>query len=416
MLDISRLIWRARRTAPSGIDRVELAYAEHFLASGALRPAYGVVHLSGWLFGVSPKAARRFIAAVSARWQGSAQARDSRATGGVLFLYTILLWSRWSLGLELRRRLKRHRVPPIFLVVSHHHLSLDRALGGIKRYFGARCACFLHDLIPIDYPEYVQPGKEQGHRRAAETIARCFDSAIVNSRTTAASFKHYVSSQPGMSFSGANVHVALPGVRAFPCRTGASKTQTGPDSVPYFIVLGTIEPKKNHLLLLNLWGRMATTMAKPPHLHVIGARGWENEQVVDMLERSRRLRGLVHEHNHLHDAGVAELLAHARAVLVPSFVEGFGLPLAEALASGVPVICSDIPAFREVGGDVPEYVDPLDLPAWEDQIIDYAGAHSSRRAAQLERLSSWQAPTWPDHFRIVEDVLDEVAALPSAAR
>jgi glycosyltransferase involved in cell wall biosynthesis len=162
------------------------------------------------------------------------------------------------------------------------------------------------------------------------------------------------------------------------------------------------------LLLLNLWGRLATTMASPPRLFVIGARGWENEQVVDLLERSHRLHGLIEERNHLDDEGVGSLLGRARAVLVPSFVEGFGLPLAEALASGVPVICSDIPVFREVGRDVPDYLDPLDLFAWRDAIVDYSEPDSPRRAAQMQRLAHWQSPRWPDHFEIVERALDGI--------
>jgi glycosyltransferase involved in cell wall biosynthesis len=85
------------------------------------------------------------------------------------------------------------------------------------------------------------------------------------------------------------------------------------------------------------------------------------------------------------------------------------LPLAEALASGVPVICSDIPVFREVGRDVPDYVDPLDLFAWRDAIVDYSEPRSARRAAQMQRLTHWQPPLWPDHFEIVERALDEVA-------
>jgi len=184
--------------------------------------------------------------------------------------------------------------------------------------------------------------------------------------------------------------------------------------MPYFVVLGTIEPRKNHLLLLNLWTRLATTMATPPRLVVIGARGWENEQVVDMLERSQRLRGLVEEHNRLGDAGVGSLLTEARAVLVPSFAEGFGLPLAEALASGVPVICSEIPVFREIGGDVPDYLDPLDTLAWREAIVDYCLDESPRRAAQMQRLAHWRPPQWSDHFDIVERVLDEAAELPRA--
>jgi glycosyltransferase involved in cell wall biosynthesis len=394
---------------PSGIDRVELAYAQHFLAADAPRPAYAVVHLRGWLFGVNPLGARRFVEGVAARWQGGAPEANQGRPTGILALYATLLLRNWTAGFHLRWRLKRQGGPAIFLVVSHHHLSLDHTIHNIRRYFGARCVCFLHDLIPIDYPEYVQPGKAQGHRRVTETIARLFDAVIVNSKATADSLRHFLSSQPERTLPDANIHVALPGVRAFPHSTRTPNVPRRPDSVPYFIVLGTIEPKKNHLLLLNLWGRLAATMALPPRLFVIGARGWENEQVVDLLERSHRLHGLVEERNRLDDESVGSLLARARAVLVPSFVEGFGLPLAEALASGVPVICSDIPVFREVGREVPDYVDPLDLFAWRDAIVDYSDPDSPRRAAQLQRLAHWQPPGWPEHFEIVERALDEVA-------
>jgi len=412
LLDISRLIGRAHRRVPSGIDRVELAYAQHFLALDARRPAYAVVHLFGWLFGVNPLGARRFVERLAARWQGGALAGGWRRAFDLGAQYATLLTGHWRAGFQLRRRLKKHDEPPIFLVVSHHHLSREHTMRSIRRSFGARCVCFLHDLIPIDYPEYFHPGKEQEHRRVTETITRFFDAVIVNSQSTAQSFRHFLSSQPVSSrpeptILATNIHVAPPGVSPFP---RPARTPDVPHSVPYFIVLGTIEPRKNHMLLLNLWGRLATTMAKPPRLLVIGSRGWENEQVVDMLERSQRLHGLVEEHNRLDDLGVGALLTQARAVLVPSFVEGFGLPLAEALASGVPVICSDIPEFREIGRDVPDYLDPLDLMAWRDQVIDYSRPDSTRRAAQMQRLAHWQPPSWPDHFEIVERTLDQVAS------
>jgi glycosyltransferase involved in cell wall biosynthesis len=407
LLDISRLIWRARRAAPSGIDRIELAYAQHFLAAGD-RPVYPVIHLFGRLFGVNLACARRFIAGVAARWQGAAQdPREPKA--GLLALYARLVQGHWRAGFQLRRRLKQHPGTPVFLVVSHHHLSRDDMMQGIRRSFGMRCVCFLHDLIPIDYPEYVQPGKAQAHRRITETIVRCFDAVIVNSAATADSLRHYLSRRSELILPALKISVALPGVRSFPHPGGAANLPHAPQSMPYFVVLGTIEPKKNHLLLLNLWARLATTLATPPRLHVIGARGWENEQVVDLLERSHRLHGLVEEHSHLDDAGVGSLLNGARALLVPSFVEGFGLPLAEALASGVPVICSDIPVFREIGGGVPDYLDPLDLFAWRDAVVDYCRPDSSRREAQVRRLAQWQPPEWSRHFEIVEGALDEVA-------
>ena len=96
------------------------------------------------------------------------------------------------------------------------------------------------------------------------------------------------------------------------------------------------------------------------HLLVIGERGWKSRDVIDLLER-----GIPQDHvtecGRLSDAAVAGLLKGARALPLSSFAEGYGLPLAEAMTQGAPVLCRDIPVFREVGGDIPGYVR---LAAW----------------------------------------------------
>ena len=111
---------------------------------------------------------------------------------------------------------------------------------------------------------------------------------------------------------------------------------------PYFVVLGTIEPRKNHLLLLNIWRRLAEQQRSPPKLVIIGTRGWENEQVLDVLDRSVLVRPHVVEGSGMGDRGLMRLLANARALLMPSFAEGYGLPVVEALSLGTPVVASDI--------------------------------------------------------------------------
>ena len=405
LLDITRLIGRAHRAGPSGIDRIELAYARHFLLDRrANRPAYPVIHLGGWLFGVNAGAARRFLAAVSARWQGHEHRRRSGSRLALARLYLTLFSGHWMAGWQLRRRLRRHALAPVYLVVSHHHLAYAGRLTAIASAFGARLVAFLHDLIPVDFPEYVEPATAARHRRILDSVSSCCDAIIVNSQTTAAHYRHFQGRNAAPAARTPAVHVALPGVARLPGGNGVPDGEAV--ETPYFVIVGTIEPKKNHLLLLNLWSLLATTLTGPPRLLVIGARGWENEQAVDMLERSQRLKGLVGEYNDLDDARVGSLLAGARAVLLPSFVEGFGLPLAEALAAGVPVVCSDIDAFREVGGDVPDFLSPFDLLAWRDAVLDYATPGSSRRAAQLERLRDWTAPSWETHFSIVDSALE----------
>jgi glycosyltransferase involved in cell wall biosynthesis len=178
----------------------------------------------------------------------------------------------------------------------------------------------------------------------------------------------------------------------------------------YFVVVGTIEPRKNHLLLLDVWDRLVAKLGNAaPTLVVIGQRGWECENVVARLERSAG-SGRVVELPRCSDAELGNYLHHARALLFPTFVEGYGMPLVEALVAGVPGIASDLGVFREVAGDVPEYADPSDADAWEALVIEYAAPGSARRAAQLQRLARFESPTWDAHFAQVDTLLGELDA------
>jgi glycosyltransferase involved in cell wall biosynthesis len=175
---------------------------------------------------------------------------------------------------------------------------------------------------------------------------------------------------------------------------------------PYFVALGTIEPRKNHLLLLASWRQMAkSTFGLVPQLVVVGRRGWECEQVVDMLERCEAIRPHLLEINNASDEQVVSLLKGARALLMPSFAEGFGMPVQEALAVGTPVISSPLPAIKEFAGDIPDYAEPHDGVRWLALIKDYASSRSEMRAAQLERIKHFKDTSWPEHFALVDDFL-----------
>jgi hypothetical protein len=85
--------------------------------------------------------------------------------------------------------------------------------------------------------------------------------------------------------------------------------------------------------------------------------------------------------------------------------------MVEALGLGVPVLCSDLAALRENGGDVPEFLDPLDSRSWRDAIIDYSSETSPRRQAQIERLAGWKMTGWKDHFAAVDALIAQICAL-----
>jgi glycosyltransferase involved in cell wall biosynthesis len=174
---------------------------------------------------------------------------------------------------------------------------------------------------------------------------------------------------------------------------------------PRFVTLGTIEPRKNHALLLDVWEHFARTLpeADIPALDIVGARGWANETVFDRLDRSP-LRGRhLFEHGALADGAAAALVQGARALLMPSLAEGFGLPPAEALALGTPVIATDLPVYREFLGNNPVYLDGSDMYSWANQILSFsrgqAGTHTAARA------EATALPTWQDHFDLVFRVI-----------
>ncbi len=406
VFDISRLLSRAGRGTPTGIDRVELAYAEHLI--GATAPlCFAAVTPWGRLGLLERPAADNYVAAIAAVWREAAASpsrqREVRRLARRL-RFALLQRAAHALHAQLRTAID----PPVYLLVSHHHLERRRLIARLKRRNGVRFICLIHDLIPMEFPEYARPGQDLRHRRRIETTASLADAVIVGSAATRDAL------QPHLDRGG-----RAPAVLVSPFGVDLPKVPANgpplPDK-PYFVCVGTIEPRKNHLLLLNLWRQLAAELGpQAPRLVLVGHRGWETGNAVEMLDRCAALRGLVFERSHVPDTEMAHLLKGARALLLPSFAEGFGFPMVEALGLGLPVLCSGLAALRENGGDIPEYLDPLDGHGWRDAVLDYSWEVSPRREAQLSRLAGWKATDWKDHFAAVEALIAQTAALNARA-
>ena len=138
---------------------------------------------------------------------------------------------------------------------------------------------------------------------------------------------------------------------------------------PYFVFCSTLEPRKNHLMILAVWRALVERLgAGAPRLVLVGTRGWHYDPIIDLIERSPSLRTRVREVGGLSTPGLKRLIDNAQAVLMPSFGEGYGLPVHEALAAGAPVLASDIPVFREITAPGLTLISPLDGEAWLEAI------------------------------------------------
>jgi glycosyltransferase involved in cell wall biosynthesis len=401
--DLSRLLWRSERFAPTGIDRVELAYARHLIATARER-----VSFVGWWnrLGLMPDdLAIALIDRLDALWSG--EAVDPAVRKQVLWTVRRLRANIVVRGEQsIRTRAKRVGEPLVYLLVSHYRLDRPKALERIKQRTGARFVCLIHDVIPIEYPEHVEEGDPEQHRRRIDTVEQLADWVIVNSQGTMEALRRHLA-QTGTALPVTVAPLGLD-LKRVTVKAGT------PAGQPYFIFVATIESRKNHLLLLDVWERLVADLGSAaPRLVIVGRRGWMSQKVVGRIAGSRLLSNFVDEYNTLPDAALARLLAGARAALYPSFAEGYGLPVAEALALGVPVICSDLAELREVALHVPEYLDPRDAQAWYNMIVEYTRGGSTHREGQLARLSTWVPSTWGQHFRIVQPVIDEASPTPT---
>lgn len=393
ILDISRLLSRSFHAAPTGIDRVEFTYARELLERMPERLAFAAVHPAGGYYGrLKDAAVRQFLAFTAARWRNTEQA-DERESRAAVIRHLIALRPR---------PVPVAQGPRIYLQVSPHHLDDAGQVGAILRAEGARFVTLVHDVIPLTHPEFARPQGAQEHLKRVRTIDRYADGIIGNSQATIDALAPHLK----RGLKGRVICVAHFGADA-PDMVVEGRHAV-PDR-PYFVYISTIEPRKNHLLLLNIWRRLVERLGgDAPMLVLIGRRGWENENVVDMLERAEILRGHVIEAGSVPDNQMNALVAGARAMLMPSFEEGYGMPVIETLSAGVPVICSDIAAHREVGGDAPDYLDPLDGLGWLRAIEAYARPHSPERETQLARIAGWRPPAWETYFDTVTGMLQEM--------
>lgn len=133
----------------------------------------------------------------------------------------------------------------------------------------------------------------------------------------------------------------------------------------YLLFVGTLEPRKNILLLLKAYCALPEALRSRCPLLLVGGWGWKTTDVADFYHAEARHCGVIHL-GYLDDADLPALCNGARALVFPSLYEGFGLPPLEMMACGGAVLASTADAVRETAGGQAHLVDPLDLDGWRD--------------------------------------------------
>ncbi len=240
----------------------------------------------------------------------------------------------------------------------------------------------IHDLFFLDHPDATTGEVRRDYAALVGRHARRADLVVTSSHHVGALVVQRLDVDPG---------------RVLTCPAGAPAWTPRPH-VPAdgpVIFLGTLEPRKNVGVLLDAWERLIAAGGPVPSLILAGGRGPDADALLARVARPP-LAGHVTYEGYLPDEDREAFYKRARLLLLPSLDEGFGLPVVEACAAGVPVLASRNGALPEVGSDALEYLDPLDADAWASTVArllaDPARLEDMRvRGAARAAAFSWTA-------------------------
>jgi glycosyltransferase involved in cell wall biosynthesis len=250
---------------------------------------------------------------------------------------------------------------------------LPRLLDAVAR----RRVITVHDLTYKRYPDLLQ--RETLHNlevHMAREIARS-DAIICVSESTRRDLLHYNEVDPSRVVA---IHSGL----------GRVAEPIPVEGLPphYILFVSTIEPRKNLGVLLDAYARLRQSGAYDGSLVVVGRVGWKSEEIMDRL----RAPGVVHL-DYLEPRRLAEVYRRADAFALPSLYEGFGFPLLEAMAHGVPTVAARTSSLPEIGGDATLYFDPHDpgeLATQLDRAIHDSDLRRTLIARGAERIKEFR--------------------------
>lgn len=214
----------------------------------------------------------------------------------------------------------------------------------------------IHDLVWKHAGETMRPLNRLAERCLMPDAIRLADRIMADSHSTADAIANE------FSWAKDRIRVVHLGTTSLPEAKSFETLGVLEIDRPYFLFVGTLEPRKNLRRLLEAYASLDDTIRKQTLLVVAGGKGWGNVDLVSLvqllgLSESVRLTGYVSEEQ------LSTLYAHARFLAMPSLYEGFGLPLVEAMSFGVPVLTSSCSSLPEVAGDAGILVDPYNTNA-----------------------------------------------------
>jgi glycosyltransferase involved in cell wall biosynthesis len=272
-------------------------------------------------------------------------------------------------------------------------------LASLKPKLGVRFVCILYDVCGVELP-YVTPGPTHQYHRHWVEIGHIAERLISISQFSADSYRRLIGEPNNIDVP---IHVA-----GLPNFLHARAAEIGELAVPdlidrdFVVFCSTIEIRKNHILLINLWEELRQRLpnGRLPILVFVGKWGWYADNVRMIAERNFRLRPHLRILTDISDAELIWLYRHASFTVFPALSEGFGLAAAESLSFGTPVITSHCPALIEATEGLMPALHPQDFIGWR-QAIEHIILDDDALAALRSKAKQFRGPAYQAFAELV---------------
>lgn len=277
-------------------------------------------------------------------------------------------------------------------LIKKHGIDLLHVNYNAPLFLSCKLIVTLHDILWETHSQFFKPGQVLRNR-----LLSCLSSYRATQIHTVSEFTRNAVMQ-NYRVSREKIHVVPNGVDFNVYnhlnKEASAETIFSKYSVKDFILtVGRIEPRKNHLGLINACHQLIKRQVDLPDLVIIGQRDFSDEPVFQLVKQLN-LEHKIHFLENISDDELPDFYRAAKLFIYPSFAEGFGLPPLEAMASGIPVITSRTTSMPEVTGTAASIIDPCDTDQLADEIEKIIGDHGLQEKMSQQSLARSKKWTW----------------------
>lgn len=280
----------------------------------------------------------------------------------------------------------------------------------LRKKFGFKFVSIIYDLIPLNLPHYVVS-------RYVDLLVEYFgellwtsDGCLCISETTRRDLIEYFEENG----------ISPPKAISFPLGSELRKLDVEAEEIPaaltnkkYVLYVSTIEPRKNHRMVYEAWCHAllnGTIDADECRLVFVGMEGWNTAELLREIRANPLTSGTIVIMSNISDALLASLYRNAAFVVFPSFYEGFGLPLAEALGHGKICVTSGAGALREIGNGLRIDLDPRDTLGWSAKMAELLADPAKISALETIIRKRYSSVSWDHSAKVFFEALQEIIA------